>query len=91
MSNPFNTINPQNPYNVNNMAGIRNLYQSFRNSGNNPMQLLQNMAMSNPQLQPVFNMLRNGANPQQVFMNICQQRGINAQEFIRNLTGNSTF
>lgn len=86
MSNPFNVLNPSNPYNSNNMAGIRNIYQSLMSS-KNPMQMFQQMARGNPQLQPIMQLLNQGANPQQIFMSMCQQRGINADEFIKNLTG----
>lgn len=86
MSNPFNVLNPSNPYNTNNMAGMRSIYQSLMNS-KNPMQMFQQMARGNPQLQPIMQMLNQGANPQQIFMSMCQQRGINADEFIKNLTG----
>lgn len=86
MGNPFNTLNPSNPYNANAMSELRNMYQMFTQS-NNPMQLLQNMAQRNPRLQPILQMIRNGGNPQQIFMNMCQQRGINPQEFLRNITG----
>ena len=86
MGNPFNSLNPTNPMNANNMAGIRNAYQIL-SSSRNPMQAFQQMAQNNPQLQPIMQMLRNGANPQQIFMNMCQQRGINPQEFLRSITG----
>lgn len=86
MGNPFNILNPGNPYNSNNMAGMRNIYQSLMNA-RNPIQMFQQMARNNPQLQPIMNMLNQGANPQQIFMNMCQQRGINPNEFIKNLTG----
>lgn len=86
MNNPFNSINPANPYNTNNMASFRNMYQMLMNS-RNPMQLFQQYAASNPALQPAMNMLRQGLSPEQVFNSICQQRGINPQEFLRNLTG----
>ena len=88
MSNPFNTLNPANPYNSNNMAGIRNIYQTMMNS-RNPMQMFQQMARNNPNLQPIVNMLNGGANPQQIFNSLCQQRGINPQEFLKQL--NSSF
>jgi hypothetical protein len=86
MSNPFNTLNPANPYNANNMAGFRNIYQTIMNS-NNPMQIFQQFAARNPALQPALNMFRQGMTPEQVFNSICQQRGINPQEFLRNITG----
>ena len=86
MGNPFNNLNPANPYNTNAMAGMRGAYQMLMNN-NNPMQVFSQLAQQNPQLQPVMNMLRQGNNPQQVFNSLCQQRGINPQEFIKNLTG----
>lgn len=86
MSNPFNTLNPANPYNSNAMANIRNIYQMMMNSGN-PMQLFQQYAMNNPALQPAMSMLNSGMNPQQVFNTMCQQRGINPSEFLKSITG----
>lgn len=85
MSNPFNTLNPNNPMNANNMAGIRNAYQMLRNS-NNPMYVFQQMAQNNPQLQPIANMLKQGGNPQQIFFSMCRQRGIDPQAFIKQIT-----
>ena len=85
MSNPFNTINPSNPMNANNMAGIKNMYQALTQSGN-PLQLFQNLAQQNPQLQPIVQMLKNGANPQQIFINMCRQRGIDPQQFLNAIT-----
>lgn len=86
MGNPFNALNPNNPYNSNGMANIRNAYQMLTSS-RNPMQVFQQLAGQNPQLQPILGMLRGGANPQQLFMNMCQQRGINPYEFIKNIKG----
>ena len=86
MSNPFNNINPSNPYNINNMAGMRNAYQLLTQS-RNPMQVFQQLAGKNPNLQPIVRMLQQGMNPEQVFNSICQQKGINPQEFIKNLRG----
>lgn len=86
MGNPFNTLNPKNPYNTNNMAGIRNMYQMLTQS-KNPMQTFQQLAYKNPQLQPIMKMLNRGANPQQIFTDMCRQRGINPQEFLKNITG----
>lgn len=83
MSNPFNTLNPMNPKN---MTGIRNAYQLLTQSSN-PIQTFQYLAKQNPKLQPIVNMLQQGMSPQQVFNNMCQQRGINPSEFIKNITG----
>lgn len=84
MSNPFNQLNPGNPMNSNSLGYIKNLYQAARNSSN-PMQYFQMMAQNNPQLQPILNMVKSGGNPQQIFYNMCQQRGINPEEFLRAL------
>ena len=86
MANPFNMLNPQNPYNFNSMANFRNIYQSMVNS-RNPIELFSNMAKNNPQLQPIMQALNSGANPQQIFNSMCQQRGINPQDFLRSLQG----
>ena len=86
MANPFNILNPTNPMNANNMASIRNAYQMLTQT-NNPMQVFQQMAMRNPQLQPVMSMLNQGMQPQQVFNTLCQQRGINPNEFLKSITG----
>ena len=80
-NNPFNVINPNNPMNANRIGQMESMYQAFKNA-KNPMALFQEMATRNPQLQPVMNMLRQGMNPNQIFNQVCQQIGINPQEFI---------
>lgn len=81
MSNPFNVINPSNPMNNNRLGQMKSIYDAFRNS-RNPMALFQQLAMRNPQMQPILNMLKQGANPNQLFEQICKQRGINPQELM---------
>lgn len=81
MSNPFNTLNPANPMNINRIGQMKSMFQTFQNA-RNPMALFQQMAMRNPQLQPILNMVRQGMNPNQIFENICKQKGINPQELI---------
>lgn len=80
--NPFNVINPNNPMNANRIGQMKSMYQAFQNA-KNPMALFQQMAVRNPQLQPVMNMLRQGMNPNQIFNQVCQQRGINPEELMR--------
>ena len=53
---------------------IIQLYGMFRSS-QNPQAMLTNLAQSNPQMAQVMQMC-NGRNPQQVFYEMCQQRGI---------------
>lgn len=77
--NPFNTHNT-NPY-----FQLKNIYKMMTQSSN-PLQMFEQMAIGNPQMQPIVNMLRSGNSPEQVFNSLCQQRGINPQEFIKNIT-----
>ena len=84
--NPFNVINPNNPMNANRIGQMKSMYQAFQNA-KNPMALFQEMAIRNPQLQPVMNMLRQGMNPNQIFNQVCQQRGINPQDLINIFKG----
>lgn len=83
--NPFNTLNPNNPYSDTNLSSIRNAYQMLTSS-KNPIQVFQQLASNNPTLQPALTMLQQGINPQQIFNTMCQQRGINPQEFLRAIT-----
>lgn len=87
MPNPFNALNPSNPMRGYDFGYLRNLYQTL--NGRNPMQALGQMALRNPRMQPVFQALQGGANPQQLFKSLCQQRGINPDEFINNIIGSN--
>lgn len=71
MPNPFNPMS--------------NIYQSMMNASN-PMQLFSQLAMQNPRLQPILNALNGGANPQQLFYSMCQQRGVDPQAFLKSIT-----
>lgn len=82
MKNPFNALNPTP--NPTGMASIQNAYRMLMSSPN-PMALLQNMAQQNPSLQPVVQILKQGGNPQQLFINLCQQRGIDPNQFMKQL------
>ena len=86
MPNPFNTrgVNQAPQMNMNN---IKQIYNMLRYS-NNPNQLINQMMAQNPQMSQMLNLIKaNGNNYEQVFRNMCNQRGINADEFIKNLTG----
>lgn len=81
MPNPF-----IQSMNYNNMSNLRNIYQMFH-TAQNPTEVFQRLAQNNPNMKPIMDMLKNGANPQQLFYNLCQQRGVNPQEFLKNITG----
>ena len=80
MANPFRVSPsiPSNPYS--------DLYRAMKQS-NNPYQMFMQMASQNPQMRPVINAIQQGNDPRMIFNNMCQQRGINPDEFIRNITG----
>ena len=78
MPNPFNTRN------VSPSMQIKNIYKILKQS-NNPTLMFEQLARTNPQMQPVLQMLKNGNNPEQIFNSLCKERGINPQEFIKSL------
>ena len=65
---------------------MRDVYNAMRQS-RDPMQMFMRLAGNNPQMQPIINAMQNGMNPQQIFNNLCQQRGINPQQFLKTITG----
>lgn len=67
------------------MNQMKELYNAMKSG--NPMQMFQRIAQNNPNMRPILNMINSGQNPQQVFYKMCQQRGINPEEFIKNITG----
>lgn len=54
------------------------------NSVRNPEQVLVHLAQNNPQVKSVMDLCQ-GKNPEQVFRNMCMQRGINPDEIIQAL------
>ena len=81
MPNPFN-FNGGNSNNLN----IQQLYKMVMNS-RNPMQLLEQMSANNPQLRQVVQTLKNGANPQSLFVELCKQRGVDPNAFLKSIQG----
>lgn len=70
--------------NNNNYGYVKSLYQAAKNY-NDPMKFFQMMAQNNPNLKPILNMLEKGQNPKQIFYDMCKQRGINPDEFLKML------
>lgn len=68
---------------------LQSMYRALSQS-NNPYDLFVRLAGNNPQLQPIVKAIKNGGNPQQVYNEICNQKGINPDEFLKNITGNNT-
>lgn len=74
-----------NPLLQSNTNQLKELYKMMQNG--NPMQVFQQMAMRNPNMQPILNMLNNGANPKDLFYQMCKQKGVNPDDFLKNITG----
>lgn len=83
MANPFYTQQGNNQNGSSN--NLSEIYKLLTNS-NNPMQIFNNIAKNNPRMAPVLNLLNKGYTPEQVFTSMCQMRGINPQDFIKNIT-----
>lgn len=65
---------PQGVSNLMKMVGV------VRNSGN-PGAVLQNMAQNNPAIKQAMDLCQ-GKNPRDVFMQECQNRGVNPQQIM---------
>lgn len=60
----------------------------------NPMATLNQMAQFNPRVRPIINAINTGGNPKLIFEEMCKQRGINPQDFLKSLNqylGNNKF
>lgn len=80
MANPFNVQNNNTNYQ------LSNIYKMLIGA-NNPIITFKQLASQNPQMEPIVNMLNGGMSPQQIFNNLCQQRGVDPQQFIKSITG----
>lgn len=61
-------------------------YKQFASAGN-PMNYFMSIAQCNPQLQPIVQMIRTGNSPESIARSMMQQRGINPDDFIRQIKG----
>jgi len=71
-----------------NMQQLRNMYQSIAHSAN-PMQMIQQMIAKNPKFAQINNLFRQGQTPEGIFRSMAKQRGIDPDEFIRQLQDNN--
>lgn len=69
---------------VNNSQSLMQAYQLFKSKGN-PLNVFKQMALKNPQLQPILKAIESGGNPETIARQLMSQRGINPDEFIRQL------
>ena len=78
MPNPFKQNAPGG-----NLAPIKNMMQML-NSAQNPQAVLQMLAQKNPQMTQVMQLV-GGRNPQQVFYELCRQKGVNPDDILNQL------
>lgn len=78
MSNPL--FNGQK---TNNLSQLKNALDMIKNV-QNPQAILQQAAQKNPQLASVMQMC-SGRNPQEVFYEMCKQRGVDPESILSQL------
>lgn len=68
----------------NNPFGMMQKMMGFMRGAQNPGEMLQNMAQNNPNIKKAIDMC-NGRNPKDVFMEMCQQNGMNPNDIINKI------
>lgn len=65
----------------NNLMNILSVFQN----GMNPSYMLENLIKSNPQMQPIMNMIKgkNSNQLKEMFYNMCKEKGVNPEELAR--------
>lgn len=69
--------------NENGFAALKNALNMLR-AAQNPQAVLQQVAKKNPQLAAIMQMC-SGKNPQEVFYELCRQRGVNPESILSQL------
>ena len=71
--------------NNNSNGGLQQIINMVSRS-NNPMQLMQTIAQSNPQLQSILNLIQTSQkSPKDLFFEMAQQRGVDPQQILQML------
>ena len=78
MPNPFKQNAP-----VGNLAPLKNML-AMLNGAQNPQAALNMLAQKNPQMAQVMQLV-GGRNPQEVFYEMCKQRGVNPDDILNQL------
>lgn len=77
---PNPIVNMLQPAMVNPLAGVFNLLKS----ASNPIMALQNMALNDPRMQNIYNIIQqNGGNAQQAFYAEAQRRGVDPTQTLQ--------
>jgi hypothetical protein len=51
----------------------------------NPYAMMLELAKNNPNMKPIIEQIQNGANPEVLFRELCKQRNINPDEFVKDI------
>lgn len=85
MANPFkqNIPQAQPTAQVGNLAPLKNM-MTMLNGAQNPQAALNMIAQQNPQMAQVMQLVQ-GRNPQEVFYEMCKQKGVNPDDILNQL------
>lgn len=85
MTKLYQQLNQSQLLRNNTNGGLQQIINMVSHS-NNPMQLMQIMAQSNPQLQGILNLIQTSQkNPKDLFFEMAQQRGVDPQQILQML------
>ena len=85
MTKLYQQLNQSQLSRNNTNGGLQQIINMVSHS-NNPMQLMQTMAQSNPQLQSILNLIQtNQKSPKDLFFEMAQQRGVDPQQILQML------
>ena len=85
MTKLYQQLNQSQLSRNNSNGGLQQMINMVSHS-NNPMQLMQTMAQSNPQLQSILNLIQTSQkSPKDLFFEIARQRGVDPQQILQML------
>lgn len=85
MTKLYQQLNQSQLSRNNTNGGLQQIINMVSHS-NNPMQLIQTMAQSNPQLQSILNLIQTSQkSPKDLFFEMAQQRGVDPQQILQIL------
>ena len=85
MTKLYQQLNQSQLSRNNSNGGLQQMINMVSRS-NNPMQLMQTIAQSNPQLQSILNLIQTSQkSPKDLFFEMAQQRGVDPQQILQIL------
>lgn len=65
---------------------MNQLYNQLnQNKAFNPQTMISKMVQNNPNLKPVMDMVKNGANPRDLFYSMAKQKGVDPESILSQL------